>query len=232
MADERDLFLRRVRRSLDPTSSVLDVGAGAGRYALALAPEVEEVIAVEPSRDLLELLARQARERGVENIRLVESRWEDAGDLRADVVVCYGVIGGVDDGAGFLQKLDEAARDAVFVGLASGVDTLRDPLWRHFHGTAHPPAPSFLDAIEVLTELGIAPRVEMLEYPTPSYDDLDQAVFAYRDLLELPATEEIDMELRKVLGLWLTTRRDRRLRVPGRTYTYATLSWRSKSRAP
>ena len=153
----------------------------------------------------------------------------ETGDLHAELVVCYGVIGGIEDGAGFLQKLDEAARESVFVGLASGVDVLRDPLWRHFHGTAHRPAPSFLDAIDVLRELGIAPRVELLEYPTPTYGDLDQAVFAYRDLLELPASAEMDAELRNVLEIWLIRRSDGRLRVPGRTFTYATLSWSPSS---
>ena len=225
MADARDPFLGTVRRSVGPTSTVLDVGAGAGRYALPLAAEVQEVIAVEPVPDLLELLAAQARELGVDNIRLVESRWENAGDLRADVVVCYGVIGGIEDGAGFMQKLDEAARKSVFIGLGSGVDVLRDPLWPHFHGAPGPPAPSFLDAVAVLAELGIAPRVELLEYPTPVYDSLDDAVFAYRDLLQLPPTEEIDAELRNVLGLWLIRRSDGRFRVPGTTGTYAAVSW-------
>lgn len=226
IADARDPFLGMVRRSVDPTSTVLDVGAGAGRYALALAPQVEEVIAVEPVPDLVELLARQARELGLDNIQLVESRWEDAGDLRADVVVCYGVIGGIEDGASFMRKLDEAARRSVLLGLGSGVDVLRDPLWRHFHSTPCPPAPSFLDAVAVLAELGIAPRVEVLEYPTAVYDGLDDAVFAYRDLLQLPATAEMDAELRNVLGLWLIKRSDGRLRVPGTRYTYGAVCWR------
>ena len=225
VADAHDPFLRMVRQRVRRGTSVIDVGAGAGRYALALAPEIDEVIAVEPSGDLLELLAQQARQMRIANLRLVESRWEDAGDLQADVVVCYGVMGAIEDAAPFMQKLDDAARDSVFVGLGSGVDVLRDPLWRHFHGTAPPPGPSFLDGVEVLTELDIAPRAAVLEYPTPVYDDLDNAVFAYRDLLELPATAEIDAELRRVLGLWLIKRSDGRLRVPGTTYTYAALAW-------
>lgn len=229
VADARDPFVGIVRRSLGPTSTVLDVGAGAGRYALALAPQVHEVIAVEPVPDLVELLAQKARELRIDNIRLVESSWENAVGLRADVVVCYGVIGGIEDGAGFMRKLDEAADRSVFLGLGSGVDVLRDPLSRHFDGTPRPPAPSFLDAVAVLSELGIVPEVEVLEYPTPVYDDLDEAVFAYRDLLQLPATREMDAKLRDLLGLWLVRRGDGRLRVPGTSYTYAALSWHRSS---
>jgi SAM-dependent methyltransferase len=229
VADTDDPFLRLVREAIGPSSSVLDVGAGAGRYALALAPEVAEVIAVEPSRDLVDLMALEARDRSIENIHVVATRWEDAGDLRADVVVCYGVIGGIEDGATFMRRLDQAALEKVFLGLGSGVDVLRDPLWRHFHDVPHPPAPSFLDAVGVLAELGIAPNVDVLEYPTPIYDRLDDAVFAYRDLLQLPVAEEIDDELRTVLGAWLVGTTDGRLRVPGTSYTYAALTWNPSS---
>ena len=45
-----DLVLRVVLQSIDATSTVLDVGAGAGRYAVALAPHVASVIAVERMR--------------------------------------------------------------------------------------------------------------------------------------------------------------------------------------
>jgi precorrin-6B methylase 2 len=225
VAETSDPFLRLVRSALTPQSTLLDVGAGAGRYALALAPEVDEVIAVEPSPELLELLGRQANDLGVKNVRLVESRWEDVDEVSADVVVCYGVIGGIEDGARFLRKLDHAARRAVFIGLTSGVDVLRDPLWRHFHGLPSPPAPSFLDAVDLLAELGITPGVRILEYPAPVYDDLDDAVFAYRDLLQLPSIATIDADLRGVLRLWLIRRRDGRFLVPGRTFTYSALSW-------
>jgi SAM-dependent methyltransferase len=225
VADPRDPFLRRVRRRLTPKSTVIDVGAGAGRYALALAPEVEIVTAVDPSGDLLEFLDAEARRRGIANVRTVHARWEDTNDERADVVVCYGVLGAIVDPTPFLEKLDRAARRSVFLGLHSGVDVLRDPLWRHFHGRPHPPAPSFLDAVAILVELGIEPQTEVLEYPVPIYADQAGAVDAYRELLELPSAPDVDAELGKVLDQWLIRRRDGRLRVPGTTFTYAAVSW-------
>ena len=84
----------------------------------------------------------------------------------------------------------------------------------------------------MLTELGIAATAEVLEYPTPVYGDLDEALVAFEDLLELPATPETMRQLREALELWLVVRRDGRLRVPGKTSTYAALSWRPRCWQP
>ena len=72
-----DPFLARVRRSVGRTSTVLDVGCGPGWYALALAPRVREVVAVDPSKEMLKHLRRQSRVLGIDNIRPVQGSWQD-----------------------------------------------------------------------------------------------------------------------------------------------------------
>jgi tRNA/tmRNA/rRNA uracil-C5-methylase (TrmA/RlmC/RlmD family) len=49
----------------------LDIGAGAGRYALPLALKVAEVIAVEPSASMRNALRTGKAEHGVDNLRIV-----------------------------------------------------------------------------------------------------------------------------------------------------------------
>ena len=72
-----DPFLARVRRSVGRTSTVLDVGCGPGRYALALAARAREVVAVDPSKEMLKHLRRQSRALGIDNIRPVHGSWQD-----------------------------------------------------------------------------------------------------------------------------------------------------------
>ena len=64
----------------------LDVGAGAGRFALpiarALDPSGGSVIALDPSRSMLEGLLEIAEDYAVENVRTIEARWPPA-DARA-----------------------------------------------------------------------------------------------------------------------------------------------------
>src|SRR5262245_30599002 len=60
-----------IRPHLQADDTFVDVGAGAGRFALPLAEIVREVIAVEPSPVMGAALTEDAQKRGVGNISLV-----------------------------------------------------------------------------------------------------------------------------------------------------------------
>ncbi len=80
---------------------VLDLGGGAGRLALWLAPRVREVTLVEPSAAQLAVAVRLARARGLDNVRCVRSTIEGfALDEGAwDLIVIGGVLTHLDDAA-------------------------------------------------------------------------------------------------------------------------------------
>ncbi len=223
---EEDPFLRRLRRVLDPSSTAIDAGAGTGRFALRLAPGVRRVTAVDPSAGMLAILRRDARRLGVSNVRTVRSSWEEADTPVADVVFSAFVLSLVRDAPRFVRKLDAAARRHVFLylGAYSG-DAVLDPLWRHFHGAPRSPGPSYLDALEVLHELGIAPRVSVVELPNRRrFATIDEAVEHYRDALLLDDTPELGRELEGLLTNWLLGRRGA-FRSPLRTVPAAIVHW-------
>ena len=56
-----------------PTDRALDIGAGAGHAAFAVAPRVAEVVATDPTPEMLALGARLAAERDLANVRFVEA---------------------------------------------------------------------------------------------------------------------------------------------------------------
>jgi SAM-dependent methyltransferase len=225
-APDKDPLLARIRRATRKDGTVLDVGSGPGRFALALAPRVGEVVAVDPSPAMLAILRREARRRGLGNVRCVNTRWEDAEVEPADVVICSYVLPLIEDGGGFLRRLDAATRGRAFVYLnAASFDLLLDPLWRHFHGRPRHPAPTYLDAVAVLRELGIDPDVEVVEVPSSArFRDLERAVASYRDQLLLPGTAAVRRELRSLLAPWLVRREDG-LASPVRTLPAAIVSW-------
>lgn len=222
----RDPLLGRVGRHVGHRTVVLDVGAGSGRFSLALAPRAAEVVAVDVSRGMLDVLREEADRQGLDNIRTVHARWEEAVGISGDVAICSYVLPLIEDVAAFLTKLDQAAGRRVFLYLgAGGAELLIDPIWRYFHGSPREPAVTYLDAVAVLEELGIRPDVQIVEVPTMSrFATLDEAVEDYRTSLMLPDTDEAREELRALLASWLV-RRDGALGVPATTMPAAIVSW-------
>jgi SAM-dependent methyltransferase len=224
---ERDPFLRRLRRLTDASSTVIDVGAGTGRFALVLADGVGHVTAVEPSSAMLAILRREAQELGAANVTALQATWDEARVEPADVAFSAFVLTLVPDAVAFLAKLDATARRhaLLYLGAYSG-DAVLDPLWRHFHGAPRVPGPSYLDAVAVLRELGVEHRIRVVEIPDQRrWATIDDAVASYRDALLLDDTAPLRAELADLLSSWLPGRRGA-YRSPLRVMPAAIVEWR------
>jgi len=221
-----DPFARELRRVSDASSTLVDVGAGTGRFTLALAGAVAHVTAVDPSAGMLDVLRRDAQQQDVTNVTVVQRTWEDAPMIHADVVFSAFVLTLVPDARPFLVKLDACAREHVVLYLgAYCADAVLDPLWRHFHGTSRVSGPSYLDAIAVLRELRITPAVKVVEVPNRiRFATIDEAVEHYRDALLLADSADSRRELERLLPTWLLGRRGA-YRSPLRTVPAAIVRW-------
>jgi len=223
----RDPFLARVRRDVTRSSTVLDVGAGSGRFSLALAPRVREVTAVDWSAAMLKLVAAQARRLGLANLTCVSGAWEDVEVAPADVTICSYVLPLAADPEVFLAKIDRLTRRRAFVYLnAVSAELLMDPFWRHFHGRPRRPAPTYLDAVGILRDLKRSATVEIVEIPVRArFTTVAAAVRAYADTLLLDDSPAVRKELRGLLEPWLVVGEGGKLRPPVRTLPAAILSW-------
>lgn len=226
-----DPLYRRLKRATGRRSTVLDVGAGSGRFTLALAPHVAAVTAVDPSGAMLDICRRQARRAGLVNVSWVHGRWEEVQVDRADVAFSSYVLPLIADAPRFLSKLDACTGDRAFLYLgAFSLDAVLDPLWRHFHGRPRKPAPTYLDAVDVLKELGVKPVVEVVEVPSRArFKSAAEAAREYRDQLLVPDTPEARRELRELLAAWLVPRNGA-LGPPLKTIPAAIISWPPKRR--
>jgi SAM-dependent methyltransferase len=128
--------------------TVLDVGGGAGRYALPLALHSQHVTVVEPSPSMTSALADVSREAGISNVSAVESKWEDADVEPADLVLAANVVYGVTDIVPFVQQLNDHARAVVvIVAYMDSPSSMMSPLWKAVHGDERidlPGAPELL----------------------------------------------------------------------------------------
>jgi ubiquinone/menaquinone biosynthesis C-methylase UbiE len=106
-----DPVLARLLALARPADRWLDIGAGAGRYALPLAQAVREVVALDPSPSMLGALREGMAEHGVSNIRVVEGRWPQAADEigAGDVALIAHVGYDVEAIGPFLDAMEAAA---------------------------------------------------------------------------------------------------------------------------
>ncbi|MDP8929698.1 MAG: class I SAM-dependent methyltransferase [Actinomycetota bacterium] len=229
--EQHEPFVARLREVVGPRTTLVDVGAGSGRFALPLAAVAREVIAVDSSRVMLDLLREEAQRRSLNNVRTVHGAWQEVVDVEGDIVVCAYVLPLVADAARFLARLDDAARQRVFIYIAAVTsDLLLDPLWRYVHGRVRPPGPSFVDAVTLLREIGIDPQVEIVQAPAfGNFASLDQAVDDYAELLRLRDEDPLRSELRELLTMWLVVRHDG-LHAPTPTLPAAIISWSPRPR--
>lgn len=190
------------RAALGDGGSVLDVGAGGGAASLPLAPPATRLVAVDPSRELLDAFLRGASTRGVE-AAAVEGAWPDAADATetCDVVVCHHVLYNVADLAPFLAALTAHARRRVVVEITDEhpLAWTRD-LWRTLHGVERPAGPRAADAVAVAAELGIDVRRQdsVRRWAAGGFARREDAIALIRR--RLCVGPERDAEIERLLG--------------------------------
>ena len=163
-----------------PGDTWLDIGAGAGRYALPLALRVQRVIAVDPSPGMLAALREQAAEHGIANVTAIEGRWPvdpATGPAPAADAALIANLGYDVEGIGpFLDAMEAAAGRLCVAILADGQPSRpAHPFWPPVHGEARAELPALDDFLDLLRARGRIPveaRVPRRSRGFPSRDEL------------------------------------------------------------
>lgn len=198
----RDYLLARI----EGAETVLDVGAGTGRFALPLARVAKSVVAVEPSAAMVAVLREEVARWGAKNLRIVPDPWMEARVEPADIVLCANVLTPIADIGPFLMKLKVHARRACYIVLrAPSPDAPLVTAWREVHGSAYPREPGYIDALAALDALGIPAQLTLVPSPTvwregfETVEDLERLV---RSRLWMP-DQGVDPDADRRLTLFL-----------------------------
>ncbi|MCY4449708.1 MAG: class I SAM-dependent methyltransferase [Chloroflexi bacterium] len=205
---------RRANRALDPwrtddpvlnglyallgaDADVLDIGGGAGRYALPLATRARHVTVVEPSADSVEMLTSRAAEAGLANVTAINEAWEDAEAPAADVVLCSLVLHHVPDAVPFVTKMQEYAKDrVVLVEMMETPGALEIPFFERVYGSAPTPLPGLPSVLDLLWAMDIFPDVTMVSADAAVLEtDRDAALEQLRGRLSVREGTEADTRL-------------------------------------
>ena len=177
-----DAVLDLLTRDARPDDAWLDVGAGAGRFALPIARLVREVIAIDPSEQMLAGLHEIAAEHGIANVRTILARWPMADPPTADVVLIAHVGYDIEDIGPFVVALEAAAgRRCLAVLMERQPASTIDPFWLLVHGQARVPLPALPDFLELLEARGHRPDVTYLPRPAARFGSFEEVLaFARR----------------------------------------------------
>lgn len=182
-------------------STVLDVGGGAGRYALPMALRTKHVTVVDPSPSMLDAMKRSADEAGITNVSAVPANWEDAQVEPADIVFCANVVYGVAKIEPFVRRMERHARERVAILLFMDAPLSRmSPIWEAVHGEERIDMPGLPELLPVLWEMDIYPNVEMMPFlgTMRVSPDMEAAIQMARHFLYIQPGSEKEARLRQV----------------------------------
>ena len=181
-------------------TEVLDVGGGAGRFALPLATRAKRVTVIDPSEESLDLLSTRVAEFGFTNVTSVNERWEEAEVPSADVTLCSWAIHHVVEAAPFIKKMEERAMDRVVIlEMMETPGSQMAPFFERVHGTRLTALPGVRQLLNLLWAMDIFPDVTMLSPEIPVLGpDLSSTLERLRRMLAVEEGTDADERLRAV----------------------------------
>jgi len=197
-----------------PKDRWLDIGAGAGRYALPLAARVAEVTAIEPSASMRNALRTGMSEHGITNLRIVGGVWpqalQDLGDAPvADVALIAHVGYDIEAIGPFIDAMERAAgRLCVAVLTDLSPASVADPFWPIVHGIERVPLPALPELAELLRARGRVTEILRVERPTRTFDSFDGLATFLRRQLWIAEDGEKEQRFRAALAGMARERED------------------------
>ena len=122
--------------AVDRNHTILDIGCGTGKYALAFAREAKNVTCIDISAKMIAFAKENAQSRGCRNIELVQASWsevelEKRGWKKKFNLVFAAFCPGIDSPEA-LKKMIEASRKHCFLsGFVTRQDRVMDGLEAH-----------------------------------------------------------------------------------------------------
>lgn len=206
----------------------LDIGAGGGRYALPLALAAREVVALDPSDGMLAVLREGMAEHDIRNVRIVQSRWPAAEEIRVDACLISHIGYDVEEIGPFLDAMEAAAdRLCVAILLARAPAFVAEPFWPIVHGEARAPLPALREFLTLQMARGRICEVRLSQREASWYRNEEAALGFLRQQLFVELGGAGDARLRAAVA---ALPHDAEGRVPSSTepVPLGIVSWRPR----
>ena len=233
LAEAPPFGLTAIADRLGRADTLLDIGAGAGRYAVPLARLAAHVTLVEPSPAMAHAAREAFAAAGRTDYTLLERAWPTDSPATTAVLMAN-VLAPVEDLGGFVVPALERASEWLFIvyGTAGGdgSEPTTARVIEAFHGEPRVPSPALGDLLPALHELGIFPDVQMGRRRfQAAYADLDETARAVAAAALIEQTPRALRRVRGMLRAALQPIEDGRLALPALDLPVGLLTWRIRT---
>lgn len=130
-------MMEEVYKLTNKTDTLLEIGPGTGGFTTLLAPKVKEMIVVEPSQAMYhELQKNWQNQLELPLPTAIHSKWEEAPELKVDIVFGVNAFYRMRDMKACLQKMHRMTRRHVILIQSMG-KPFADPLEVEMNGERH-----------------------------------------------------------------------------------------------
>ena len=194
---QNDPVLQRLICEFHDCGTILDIGGGAGRFALPLALLKESVTVVDPSPSMLNELTESSVAADIKNVRSVLTLWEEASLPIHDGILCSHVTYGIEKIEDFITKLNNHAnKKIVLLSFMESPQTHLSRIWEAIHGEKRIHLPGVPELMDVLWELNFIPELSLLERrKVPVYESEQDALNNLRSSLYVDPGSDKDYML-------------------------------------
>ncbi len=182
----RDFLIKKFKNN--PGSTLLDIGAGTGKWSIFVSPYAEKVTALEPSAAMQRVFHEKIEKEHITNIDIVTGTWPEHDIQPHDYILSSHSIYGVGDFKNFVEKMSASAtKGCIMILRAPLADSVMAEAARHVLGQPYD-SPNFQVAYNLLLGMDIYPDIIMEKggkWPSWTHDSFEEALKDLKNRLGL-----------------------------------------------
>ncbi|MDY0374516.1 MAG: class I SAM-dependent methyltransferase [Desulfobacterium sp.] len=176
----RQFFLDKL--SANPGSSLLDIGAGTGKWSVLVAPYAAKITALDPSETMQVVLKEKIDAMELTNIDIFTGTWPKDDPGPHDFILASHSMYGTPDFAAFVQKMcANAVKGCILVMRVPFADSIMAKAAMHVWGQPYD-SPNFQIAYNILLGMDIYPDVIMEADGTYVWPPGNRSALIYWDM--------------------------------------------------
>lgn len=173
-----EIIFHEIKRHINPTDSVIEIGPGWGNYTFSLADYARQLTCVDSSESILAYLKQNmSRDK---DVRFVHAKWEEAQLEQHDVIVGVNCFYRIYHMLDTLKKMSALAKKRVIIGVTTGpIQPHYNILHDKFGYEVKYPRRDYIEILNMLYQLGIFANCSIIPLERVyHYETLEQLIAA------------------------------------------------------